>query len=92
MPQNGCSAFDVVFLNKLMYAHLTPCSRLVGGTRLRVPAPQRSQDPGAPSAPVWYTCKENDTPRAVAALIGCSLPALVQVPLLFVFSLFVSFF
>ena len=70
----GCSAFDVVFLNKHLYAGLAPSSKLRGGTRLRVPRPpdvhpdghDDSSSPQVAPPSMWHECKENETPRDIA--------------------------
>jgi hypothetical protein len=72
----GCSAFDVVFLNKHLYAGLAASSKLRGGTRLRVPRPpdpechddaNSSGGVGQVAPPsMWHECKENETPRDIA--------------------------
>jgi LysM domain len=84
------SAWDIVFLNRHVYTDLTTKSRLKKGTKLNIPSieatkadatslVQSVQDlQGDSTAPRWYRCKENDTPKMIANRFNLNCKALVQ--------------
>jgi hypothetical protein len=70
--------WDIMFLNKDVYKEITPKSRLMKGTILRIPVsqqPTNQNDQNSPSK--WFVAKENDTPRKISSKFGIACKALV---------------
>ncbi len=77
--------WDTVFLNQSVYEGLTPSSRLIKGTILRIPCAtaEPTQDTADEArneheAPLWYIARENDTPRIIAKKFNASCIELVE--------------
>jgi LysM repeat protein len=68
--------WDIIFLNKDIYAEICPTSRMLAGTILHVPVYEKVKLPTpkkqkvkateGPTLPQYYIAKEDDTPREIA--------------------------
>ncbi|GKY94143.1 hypothetical protein MPSEU_000380400 [Mayamaea pseudoterrestris] len=78
--------WDIVFLNKDIFAGICPTSRLLPGTNLYVPVyekielptKQKSRDAEPPALPQYYIADEDDTPREIAKKFNVSCAMLVE--------------
>lgn len=77
--------WDTVFLNHHIHEGLTPSSRIIKGTVLRIPCPTTApvEDaavavPEDVDAPKWYIARENDTPRIIAKKFNVNCIELVE--------------
>ena len=82
--------WDIIFLNKEVYEDIMPRSWLKKGTKLFVPsdkaranaisdalrAKERNGDDKS-EAPLWYTARENDTPKMIAKMFDQKVSELI---------------
>ena len=82
--------WDIIFLNKGLYDDIAPRSWLKKGTKVFVPSDKgktnaisdalRAQElkgEHQSDAPLWYTAKENDTPKMIASMFGVKVSELI---------------
>ena len=82
--------WDIIFLNKELYDDIAPRSWLKKGTKVFVPSEkgranavsdalraQELEGEHKSDAPLWYTAKENDTPKMIASMFGVKTSELI---------------